>query len=374
VKIQELKEDLKILGVGDNLNLALLLYLAATVRKTRYKISVLVSGPAGLGKSHLAKTVLDLFPSEDILFRSRITPASLVRQGDLSDKILFIYEKYEDPQFAQYIRELISEGEVTYSTANEEHVLKGPTTLIETTVNSEIFGIENRSRCFVAGINTSQEAREGILCRQKLLRTVKGFISERATKCLQDKHRTFQKNLNHNLAVGIPFAEQIKLGASPYHAPRIMERTLNLISSITFLNQNQRTVETDGETRYIGAVHDDFYEAKQILTSVHIDEDDASLTRDLVEFIVFLREHKRELFQNRTFTRNQVTAVATEGSRFKNYNVTAKYFKKLSALGFLNELPVRGLKNRIDYSFTDDFPIGSADNLLANCYSTLSLS
>ncbi|HAZ10800.1 MAG TPA: hypothetical protein DCY56_06825 [Candidatus Omnitrophica bacterium] len=374
MKIQELKEDLKILGVGDNLNLALLLYLAATVRKTRYKISVLVSGPAGLGKSHLAKTVLDLFPSEDILFRSRITPASLVRQGDLSDKILFIYEKYEDPQFAQYIRELISEGEVTYSTANEEHVLKGPTTLIETTVNSEIFGIENRSRCFVAGINTSQEAREGILCRQKLLRTVKGFISERATKCLQDKHRTFQKNLNHNLAVGIPFAEQIKLGASPYHAPRIMERTLNLISSITFLNQNQRTVETDGETRYIGAVHDDFYEAKQILTSVHIDEDDASLTRDLVEFIVFLREHKRELFQNRTFTRNQVTAVATEGSRFKNYNVTAKYFKKLSALGFLNELPVRGLKNRIDYSFTDDFPIGSADNLLANCYSTLSLS
>jgi len=374
MKISKLRNDLVSLGLGNNLDLAALLYLAATVRKTKYKISVLITGPAGLGKSYLAKKVLDLFPPEDILSRSRITPASLVRQGDLSGKILFIYEKYKDPQFAQYIRELISEGEVTYSTANTEYVLRGPTTLIETTVNSEIFGIENRSRCFVAGLNTSQEVREDILCRQKSLRTAKGFVSERTAKSLQDEHCVFQKNLNHNLAVSIPFAEQIKFCASPYHAPRIMDRILNLISAIAFLNQDQRNKEADGETKYIEATCDDFYEAKQILTGVHIDEDEAALTRDLVEFIDFLRQHKGELKQNGSFTRSQVKAVAVESSRFKNYNVTAKYFKKLSALGFINELAVRGLKNRIDYSFTNDFPVGAVDNLLANCYSTLSLS
>lgn len=374
MKIQELREDLTALGLGDNLDLAVLLYLAATVRKTEHKIPVLITGPAGLGKSHLAKTVLDLFPPEDILILSRITPASLVRQGDLSSKILFIYEKYKDQQLAQYVRELISEGEVTYSTVNGEYVLRGPTTLIETTVNPEIFGIENRSRCFVTGLNTSQEARENILCMQKTLRTAKGFTSERTAKSLQDKHRVFQKNLNHNLAVSIPFAEQIKFCSSSYHAPRIMDRILNFISAIAFLDQNQRAVEIDGEIRHLEATRDDFYEAKQILTSVHINEDEAALTSDFVEFIDFLRKHKGELKQNGKFTRKQIQTFAAEGSRFKNYNVTAKYFKDLSALGFINELSVRGARNRIDYSLTDDFPVGSVENLLANCYSTLSLS
>ena len=150
MKISELKEDLISLGLGDNLGLAELLHLAGTARDTPYNISVLVSGPAGLGKSHLAKTVLDLFPTEDIMSTSRMTPASLVRQGDLRGKVLFVGEKFDDPQFAQYIRVLLSEGEVNYSTANGEYKLLGPTTLVETTVNSEIFGIQNRSRCFVS--------------------------------------------------------------------------------------------------------------------------------------------------------------------------------------------------------------------------------
>jgi len=374
MKIQKLKEDLINLGLKDNLNLALLLYLSATVSKTRYKISVLVNGPAGLGKSHLAKTVLDLFPSEDIITNSRMTPASLVRHGDLRKKILYIYEKFIDPQFAQYIRELLTEGEVVYSTAKGEHRLLGPTTVIETTVNSEIFGIENRSRCFVAGINRSQDAIDNIFRRQKMLMTIKGLETEQAFKFLQDEHHNFQRKLDYSLRVIIPFGEDIQLTSRVYHSPRIVTRIRHLISAIAFLNQEERSIEGSGEFKYIEANRDDFNEAKQILTDVPLEEDDVILPRDVIEFIEALRRNRPALSQNTTFSRNKAMEVLHDKSQFHSYKVITKYLKILASLGFIDVSALPGLRNQIGYSFSEEFPIGSSENLAKNCYSTLSLS
>ena len=95
MNIQQLKEDLSDLGLKNNLSLATLIYLAALVRGTKNKISVLCNGSAGLGKSHLARTVLSLFSEGSVIPISKMTPAGLLRQENLDMKILFIYERFK---------------------------------------------------------------------------------------------------------------------------------------------------------------------------------------------------------------------------------------------------------------------------------------
>ena len=264
MKIQELKNDLIELGLKDNINLVALLYLATTMRKTQRKISILVTGASGAGKSYLVKAIMNLFPQEDIITISRITPAALVRSGDLSNKVLFVYEKFKDELFAQYIRELISEGEVIYSTANMLYHLHGPTTLIETTVHSDVLGIENKSRCFVVGINTSEDARTCILERQKILQTIEGLQAKRASHECWYKHRKLQEELDPAISIVIPFAHKIRLLSLSQHVSRIFDRIANVVSAIAFLQQRGREIKEFDGRRYIEANEEDFYTANDI--------------------------------------------------------------------------------------------------------------
>lgn len=374
MKISELKNDLVSLGLGDNLNLGVLLYLSATARKTIYKNSVLVSGSAGSGKSHLAKTVLELFPSEDIITSSRMTPAGLMGLEDLRNKILFVYERFEDPIFAQYIRELMTEGEVRYTTVDGERCLKGPITLIETTVNHNIVSAENKTRCFVVGVNTSPEAKKGILEKQKALRTIKGFFYQRNFDTTQERHRKFQQRLDQSLRVIIPFAENIRFQASSDHAPRILQRILNVISTIAYLDQDSRRSKGEGSTCHIEATMVDFEEARQLLTNMPIEEEGSLLSYREVDFINMLKNQREKLSQKRCFSRNDLLYALSQDSPYRSYKVVSKILATLRNLGFIDELPLRGIKNRVEYRYNKDFPVMAVDSSTLTCYSTLSLA
>lgn len=374
MKIHEIKEDLLKLGLGDNIDLALLIYLAVSMRKTERKISVLVTGPSGAGKSYLVKTIMELFPRDDIITISRMTPAALVRYGDLSNKVLFIYEKFKDELFAQYIRELISEGEVIYTTANEQHRLQGPTTLIETTVHPQMITIENKSRCFVVEINISEGARHNILERQKELRTINGLLGDKEIKDIQNKHKDFQKNLDPSIIVVIPYAKRIKLQSFAQHASRILDRILNTISAITFLEQDRRQIKESSCHRYIEANENDFYIAKEILQKLPIDETESVLPDDTVKFIETLRAHREKLYQLGTFTRGHVFDIINNSNYpHKSSKVVIKHLSILNQIGFIDERPVRGLKNRCEYTLSRTFSALLRQRLLRNCYATLSL-
>lgn len=372
--IQEIKKDLIELGLADNLFLALLVYLAISMRKTSRKTSLLITGPAGAGKSFLVKTVTDLIPVEDILVISKMTPAALMRCGDLSNKVLYRYENSKDEQFAQYLRELISEGEVIYTTANMEHRLKGPTTFIETTTNPNVVGIENKSRYFVVGINTSAEARRNILERQKALWTVEGLRINKSIADIQHKHKELQKSLDPSIEVVIPFGKETIFHSYSQHASRILERIRNVISAIVFLEQGERRINDTNGHRYIEATEDDFLMAKTILQELLIDESEFVLPEDTREFAEILRCHRAELSQYRAFTRGHVfEAVNKSLYPHKSPKVVIKHLSLLSQIGLIEEKPIRGLKNRCEYRFSEYFPTASSQRLLDSCYATLNL-
>ncbi|NQU73267.1 MAG: hypothetical protein HQ547_00965 [Candidatus Omnitrophica bacterium] len=373
--IRDIKEDLIGLGLGGNVDLATLLYLSLTMRKAERKISMLITGPSSAGKSYLADTVINLFPQEDIIKVSRVTPAALVKYGDLSRKVLFVYEKFKDELFAQYIRGLISEGEVIHATANELCRLQGPTTLVETTANPNIIGIENKSRCFVVGINTSEEARSNILERQKELRTIRAFPLNKETEDTQRGHKEFQENLDPTIDVIIPYAKRIKLHTLAQHAPRILERVLNVITAIGFLEQGKREVKELNGHRYIEAEETDFYIAKEILQKLPIDETESILPEDTVKFIETLRAHRNKLYELGTFTRGHLFDIINKSDYpHRSSKVVIKHLSVLNQIGFIDERPVRGLKNRCEYTLNKAFTVLLTQRSPQNCYATLSLT
>ncbi len=378
--IQDLKKDLIEAGLGDNINLALLIYLAASVRATPQKISILVTGPAGAGKSFLVESVLTFIPEEAILAASKMTPIALVRQGDLSNKILYIYERVKDAQFEQYTRELISEGEVLYFTAKaggagvNEYRLKGPTTFIQTTVNPNIVGIENKSRCFVVDINTSEEARRNIHERQKILRTIEGLHNIRTMSGIQRRHKEFQKSLDASIDVWIPYAKRIRFHSFVQHSSRILSRILNVIAAIAFLEQGNRQIREEDGRRYIEAIEDDFNIARDMLQALPIDESESVLPEDTIGFTENLRQHREILSQSGGFTRAHIFDIIRK-SYFphKSDKVVIKHLSILTQIGYIDQKPTRELKNRCNYSLGESFPLASSGRLLNNCYETLSL-
>lgn len=374
MEFQEIRNDLTMLGLQDNLDLATLIYLSATMAKTEYRIPVVITGPAGLGKSFLSKTVLRLFDQQSVLSLSRMTFAGLIRLADISGKLLYIHERFYDPQVEQCIRLLMSEGEFIYQTAGEEYKLKGPVTLLETTVNADNLGIENRSRCFVVEINSSQEVRNKICHKAKKARTISGLEVESAMPELVRKHQSFQASLDSSVKVVIPFAEQIHAETTSYHVSRIFARIMNVVSAIAFINQRCRLQTVRGETRFIEATIDDFELARGLLARVNIDEAELVLPKPVIEFAEKLVNNRSRLTKSEYFTHKDVMEALEQYKQPFTYKAVTKHLKFLCQVGLISDLARRGAKNSVRYKFEPDF---SSRSLLIsgnNCYSSLSLN
>ncbi|MBL8014423.1 MAG: hypothetical protein JNN05_11310 [Candidatus Omnitrophica bacterium] len=374
MKLQEIISDLSVLGLQDNIDLATLIYLSATMAKTGYRIPVVITGHAGLGKSFLCKTVLGLFEQQNILSLSRMTFAGLIRLADVNGKVLYIHERFYDPQVEQCIRLLMSEGEVVYQIANEELKLNGPVTLLETTVNADNLGIENRSRCFVAEINSSQEVRNQICHKAKKARTISGLELESVMPEMARKHQVFQSGLDSSVKVVIPFAEQIHAETLSYHVARIISRIMNVVSAIAFINQGERFQSVIGETKYIEATIEDFELARGLLARVNIDEAELVLPKPVMEFAAKLVDNRSRLTKSEYFTHKDVMEALEPYKQPFTYKSVTKHLKYLCQVGLISDLARRGSKNSVRYRFEPEFSSRSLLNSGVNCYATLSLN
>lgn len=373
MQISDVKNDLMQLGLEDNLNQAMILYLCGTARKMRRKMSVLIEGNSGYGKSYLVTEILKLFPKETRMNISTITQAGLMRLGDVEQMILFVLEKYHDPDVALVLRELMSEGKVARFICNgkrvEELKLFGPPTLFETTITSGRFPPQNRSRSYAIGINVSDEARNNILSIQRQQRTVNGLLMDMTKEQIRIKHQKFQRKLKKHLGVIIPFAERVKI--PQFTNLRTQERFLNLIETIAFFQQAERPIHSANGTVYVEAYEADFYLAKELLRNLYVNEYEYELPQDAVVFAKGLLGKRESLMNQADFSRNDLLQQFPE---FKSFKPIKSRLDPLIDAGFVNVTKRGGIKNSYAYRLDDRFSDMELDELDGNCYSSFSLS
>src|SRR5436305_1220606 len=102
----KLHHDLLALGIRDNQEIAVLLYLVFSSRKMRDTLSTTLVGPSASGKSTLAQAVVSLIPKHDRFELSFITKAALLHASDLRGKTILLHEQLEDPALAAPFRQL----------------------------------------------------------------------------------------------------------------------------------------------------------------------------------------------------------------------------------------------------------------------------
>ena len=247
-------------GEEDNQKLLYISFISRLFSKDT--ISTIVKGPSSSGKSHLVGKILNLFPSNDIINLSFISPKALVhRKDDLNHKILCIAE-HTGGEGADYsIRTALSEGEISIMLAEkneltgkfesiEKRISAEGLVFVETTTKSRVHH-ENQTRLFDLYTDESEKQTENILLMQaKQIETqepeiVEGVKVWRAAQTILENYRVY-----------VPYAIEI---ASEFpklktRARRDYPRLISLIKAHSLLYQSQRTPDTEG--RLIAEVKD----------------------------------------------------------------------------------------------------------------------
>jgi len=284
--IDELEADYTELGYVRERKNKILLYLVMTSRLMDNPLHSIVISRSGAGKSLLVEITEQLCPPEDLYSVSDLTSQALYYfgQDDLKHKFIVVGEK-EGTEGSDYpLRELISKKSITKAIPMKDPAsgqiktvsitVNGPVSLVETTTNGEI-NPENLNRCFVLGIDESEEQTRLIHDLQRRNYTLEGQLRKRQLHKILEKHIYAQRLLRKVLVVN-PFAEFLSFPSSKLKTRRDHEKFLRLINAICFLHQYQRKVKTkkldDGEPiEYIECTLEDYAIAYELLSDGVLD-------------------------------------------------------------------------------------------------------
>lgn len=245
--------------VGEEINKKML-YLSFTSRLMSESISCIIKGESSSGKSSLVHTMIELFPREDILKFSFITPKALVHfPNDISHKILFLQERQGAEAGDYSIRTVLSEKELSILAtikdelsgafrSEEKRIKADGLVYVETTTKERIHN-ENQTRLFDLFIDESTEQTARIL---------KAEAEEIDREEIEKELRTWRA-LQWKLIpcqVIIPFSKALSdtFPVEKIRARRDFKRFLSLIKAHALLHQFQR--EQDNKNRIIATIED----------------------------------------------------------------------------------------------------------------------
>lgn len=258
-----------------------LLYLMFTSRKMANPISGIGKGDSASGKSHLASTILKMFPDEDVREFTRITAAALEYRGEFSlqRKILFIREAPGSEQAEHSLRTFMSEGDLIISTVQKNDAgvnqsqdmrIRGPICFFTTTTQIEI-NPENETRLMQIQADESEAMTAAVM-------KPSAWSAEHGSLSAQPEHlrvwKNFQRILRNDEEVVVPFAGELCQGfpTNVLRARRDFARMLELIKASAYLHQFHRRrgagVGDDGKPKqWIIASVADYAIVKQMVES-----------------------------------------------------------------------------------------------------------
>jgi len=248
--IDEIEQDYEKLGYVRERKNKILLYLVMTSRLMDNPLHAILISRSGAGKSMLSEVTESLCPPEELERISDLSAQALYYYGkdDLKHRFIVIGEK-EGSQNSDYpLRELITKKSITKAIPMKDQLtgqiktvnikVEGPIAFVETTTSSSI-NPENLNRCFVIGIDESEEQTRRIHQVQRKNYTLEGFIQKRELDKIRAKH-IYAQRLLKRIHVFNPYAELLSFPTSKLKTRRDNEKFLRLINVICFLHQYQR--------------------------------------------------------------------------------------------------------------------------------------
>ena len=292
--------------VGEEKN-KLLLYLIMTSRLMASPLHGLLLARSGAGKSKIAEITAELCPPEQVENISDLSPQSLYYFGedDLKHKFILIGER-QGSQSAEYpLRELISRKSIAKAIPMKDPAtnqiktvvikVNGPVSLVETATDNSVINPENLNRCFVIGIDETEEQTFNIHEVQRMSHTIDGYLRSRKEQAIRDRHIYAQRMLKA-VQVFNPFAKLLSFPTARLRSRRDNEKFLRLISAICFLHQHQRAVkklkvETGEEIDYIECSVTDYRMAYDLLSDGVLENTLDDLPAPARKLIMLIKEH-----------------------------------------------------------------------------------
>jgi hypothetical protein len=275
--IRYVAEDIAALGVAGERDLGTDFYLIGTSRKLENPVSGRAHGPSSSGKSHVLDRVAEMFPPEDVVRATAMTPQSLhhMPPGSLQHKFVVggersLRQEADVVEATRALREMLSAGRlsklmpVKVEGGRIETVLikqEGPIAFAETTTLAKVFD-EDSNRCIFLETDTTPEQTR--LIYAAVSARYSGAYDPAAAEKIIQRHRTMQRLLRGGEVV-IPYAELLadKLPAEKIEGRRAIGQILGVVSAVALLYQFQR--ELDGADRVV-ATKEDYLTVKDLLS------------------------------------------------------------------------------------------------------------
>ena len=370
--LEDLQDDLTIMGCAHSLRIATLSYLCTLTRRIEgaERVCPLICGPSGSGKSVLGETICcSLVPAEDLVEAVSLTEAAFFGLEDLSGKVVFLDENCSDMGVRKLLRMLVSSGRVSRMVSEGgrpvRHEVRGPACLVETTVSPERLDYESRTRAMTMQINESEYWREQLTdaVHAKWLPAPDQRTSREAVKA---KHRALQQRIPNGSVIQIPFVRSIRFSARVPHELRLLNQVLSLVGAAA-LYRVYGSVPDDGAVHQpVVATVGDYALVHGLLITTEIPVDDELLPQKSRQLLSFMQQLAGDRATETPITRNDIISASSERAHEPSdadpgdlpewtYRAVRSYIEPLVKLGLLTHKP--GPRGRRDYYLTSSTPI-----------------
>ena len=352
--LERTSEDIGKSGVvGEEAN-RLLMYLAFTSRKRARPLQVISLAKSGTGKTYLQETVARLIPAEDRLEITALSENALYYFGrtELRHKLILIEDLDGADEVLYPLRELQSKGRLAKTVAIKDTkgairtvtvTVEGPVCVAGCTTRERLFE-DNATRCLLLYLDQTSQQNAAVLRYQQRLSagTIDRSKQARLRRLLQNVQRLLKP-----ISVRNPYAERLSLPPSVFTQRRSNQIYLDLIETVTFYHQHQRSARTDEATGevYIETSIADIEAANALIVPVLTSKSD-----ELTDACRLFLEHLKKWLaaqQRQSFYASEVRQVL----RLSPTSLK-RYLGQLRGLGYVELLGGSRYRKGYEYGLT----------------------